>query len=198
MPPDWLWIPITTGAALAQTVRNAAQRSHTGLGTLGATLVTFYGLPLQCCGWLSSRQVGTSHCRERIKALFCGLLSARSRRSRRPLCSCVSWQSEFDWCGICKTEVLQIALVGYVLIGDPVSPGAMGAIAASTVGLLLLSPIERDQPVQNTSFRMDHARRSMGPCGRRMLRPGIGWVSWSDSCCTEYPLHDGSSRHTGS
>src|SRR5215203_2180844 len=45
--PDWLWIPITIGAALAQTARNAAQRHLTPvLGTLGATLVRFfYGLP---------------------------------------------------------------------------------------------------------------------------------------------------------
>ncbi|MGZ8267473.1 MAG: EamA/RhaT family transporter, partial [Burkholderiales bacterium] len=45
--PEWLWIPITIGAALAQTSRNAAQRHLTPiLGTLGATLVRFlYGLP---------------------------------------------------------------------------------------------------------------------------------------------------------
>ena len=42
IPPDWLWIPITIFAALAQTVRNAAQRHLTPiLGTLGATLVRF-------------------------------------------------------------------------------------------------------------------------------------------------------------
>jgi drug/metabolite transporter (DMT)-like permease len=43
----WAWIPIVVGAALAQTARNAAQRSLTAqVGTLGATLVRFlYGLP---------------------------------------------------------------------------------------------------------------------------------------------------------
>ena len=46
-PAPWLWIPITIGAAFAQTLRNTAQRHLTGsLGTLGATLVRFlYGLP---------------------------------------------------------------------------------------------------------------------------------------------------------
>ena len=46
-PVDWLWIPVTVWAALAQTLRNAAQRHLTAeLGTLGATLVRFlYGLP---------------------------------------------------------------------------------------------------------------------------------------------------------
>src|SRR6202035_3832870 len=44
---SWLWMPITIGAALAQTLRNAAQRHLTAeLGTLGATLVRFvYGPP---------------------------------------------------------------------------------------------------------------------------------------------------------
>src|SRR5262245_43770430 len=47
MAPDWLWIPLTLWASLAQTFRNAAQRHLiTDLGTLGATLVRFlYGLP---------------------------------------------------------------------------------------------------------------------------------------------------------
>jgi hypothetical protein len=35
-PVDWLWIPVTVWAALAQTLRNAAQRHLTAeLGTLG-------------------------------------------------------------------------------------------------------------------------------------------------------------------
>src|SRR3981189_722762 len=48
----WAWIPITLGAALAQTLRNAAQRHLTGdLGALGATLVRFfYGLPFAALG----------------------------------------------------------------------------------------------------------------------------------------------------
>ena len=46
-PAPWLWIPVTIGAAVAQTLRNTAQRHLTGsLGTLGAALVRFlYGLP---------------------------------------------------------------------------------------------------------------------------------------------------------
>jgi len=54
IPPDWLWIPITIGAALAQTARNAAQKNLTAsLGALGATLVRFlYGLPFALL-WLA-------------------------------------------------------------------------------------------------------------------------------------------------
>ena len=52
--PSWSWIPITLAAALAQTLRNAAQRHLTrDLGALGATLVRFvYGLPFALL-WLA-------------------------------------------------------------------------------------------------------------------------------------------------
>src|SRR5690606_33262498 len=44
---SWLWVPMVLFAALAQTARNAAQRTLTqAIGTLPATLVRFlYGLP---------------------------------------------------------------------------------------------------------------------------------------------------------
>ena len=56
---SWAWIPITLGAALAQTLRNAAQRHLTGyLGALGATLVRFlYGLPFALI-WLGVAWIG--------------------------------------------------------------------------------------------------------------------------------------------
>src|SRR5438477_11149921 len=43
----WVWVPIVLWAALAQTARNAAQRSLVAqAGTLGATLSRFlYGIP---------------------------------------------------------------------------------------------------------------------------------------------------------
>ncbi|TWO69431.1 EamA/RhaT family transporter [Caenimonas sedimenti] len=49
----WLWVPIVLWAALAQTARNAAQRSLVAeAGTLGATLARFlYGLPF-AAAWL--------------------------------------------------------------------------------------------------------------------------------------------------
>ena len=61
LAPDWLWIPVTLWAALAQTVRNAAQRRlTTELGTLGATLVRFlYGLPYAAV-FLMTVQLATS------------------------------------------------------------------------------------------------------------------------------------------
>ena len=55
----WLWIPIVLWAALAQTARNAAQRSLVAqAGTLGATLARFlYGLPFAAI-WVAVRMRG--------------------------------------------------------------------------------------------------------------------------------------------
>src|SRR5205085_12172356 len=53
----WAWIPLVLFAAMAQTARNAAQRSLTEqAGTLGATLVRFlYGLPF-ASAWVLALQ----------------------------------------------------------------------------------------------------------------------------------------------
>ena len=150
VPPDWLWIPITIGAALAQTVRNAAQRNLTPvLGTLGATLVRFlYGLPFAVLWLVVVRQVGHFALPPATQSFVLWVvISAIAQIAATALLLRLMAERNFALgVAYAKTEVLQIALIGYVLIGDPVSPGAMGAIAFSTVGLLLLSPIERDRP----------------------------------------------------
>ena len=150
MPPDWLWIPITIGAALAQTVRNAAQRNLTPvLGTLGATLVRFlYGLPFAVLWLTVVQQVGRSTLPPVTQSFVLWIVvSAIAQMAATALLLRLMAERSFALgVAYAKTEVLQIALFGYVLIGDPVSPGAIGAIAFSTVGLLLLSPIERDHP----------------------------------------------------
>jgi len=150
MPPDWLWIPITIGAALAQTVRNAAQRNLTpALGTLGATLVRFlYGLTFAIVWLVIVRQVGSFALPAATQSFVLWVvIGAIAQVAATALLLRVMAERNFALgVAYAKTEVLQIALIGYVLIGDPVSPGAMSAIAFSTVGLLLLSPIERDRP----------------------------------------------------
>lgn len=139
----WAWIPIVVWAALAQTVRNAAQRTLTAeVGTLPATLVRFlYGLPcaalwlwlvwqfadgakpflsLRYGGWLSlgaMAQLGAT-------AL---LLMAMKERN---FILAVAWS---------KTEILQVALFSLLFLGE--LPGWLSALAmlVATAGVLLLS-----------------------------------------------------------
>lgn len=70
----WAWMPIVIGAALMQTIRNAAQRSLvTELGALAATLVRFlYGLPS-----VKARPARQDHCRGRYPSVRPAAAAAR-------------------------------------------------------------------------------------------------------------------------
>lgn len=147
----WLWVPITLFAALAQTVRNTAQRSLTQeLGTLSATLVRFlyglpfaalwlallYGLPAQMpavptfsnsyLGWIALGalfQVGAT----------VALLMAMKERNFAVAVT------------LSKTEVLQVALFATVFLHELPTPLALLAMVVATVGVLMLSLPPRGQ-----------------------------------------------------
>src|SRR5687768_11483059 len=147
MPPDWLWIPITIGAALAQTVRNAAQRHLTPvLGTLGATLVRFlYGLPFAVAWMLIVKLAGGFEWPQQNLAFWIWVVvSSVAQIGATALLLRVMAERNFALgVAYAKTEVMQIALVGFVLLGDPVTVPALVAIVFATFGVLLLSPIDR-------------------------------------------------------
>jgi drug/metabolite transporter (DMT)-like permease len=152
IPPDWLWIPITIGAAIAQTVRNAAQRHLTPvLGTLGATLVRFlYGLPFALLWLLIVAQVGRFALPQLNFAFWSWVVvgSVAQIAATALLLSVMAQRNFALGVAYAKTEVLQIALFGLVLLGDPVTMAALAAIAFSTLGVLLLSPIDRQRPLR--------------------------------------------------
>ncbi|MFE8645508.1 EamA/RhaT family transporter [Sphingomonas sp. NCPPB 2930] len=139
----WAWIPIVVWAALAQTVRNAAQRTLTSeIGTLAATLVRFlYGLPVAgavvaalCvwgdglvpgfgwgyAGWIALGAV------TQVIATALLLLGMKERN----FILAVAYS---------KTEVLQVALFSSVLLHELPGAVAMFAMFAATAGVLLLS-----------------------------------------------------------
>jgi len=139
----WIWMPITVGAALAQTLRNAAQRHLTAeLGTLGATLVRFlYGLPFAVL-WLLA--VG-SETEARAPAVSLGFfawvaLGATSQILATALLLRTMEDRSFAL-GVAysKTEVVQVAILGFVLLGDPVSLPVAVAVIVATAGVLLIS-----------------------------------------------------------
>ena len=152
IPPDWLWIPITIGAALAQTVRNAAQRHLTPvLGTLGATLVRFlYGLPFAVAWMLIVKLAGGFEWPQQNVAFWIWVVvSSVAQIGATALLLRVMAERNFALgVAYAKTEVMQIALVGFVLLGDPVTVPALVAIVFATFGVLLLSPIDRAKPLR--------------------------------------------------
>ena len=150
--PEWLWIPITVWAAFAQTLRNAAQRGLTSrLGTLGATLVRFlYGLPFALL-WLWAVLELTGAPLPRPGAGFAGwvALGALSQIGATALLLRTMQERNFAL-GVAysKTEVVQVALFAFVALGDRVSIAALFAIACATVGVLLLSPADKERPLR--------------------------------------------------
>ena len=138
-----LWIAATLSAAAAQTARNAMQSSLTErLGTLGATQVRFvFGFPFACL-FLAGILLATGGTIPSSNARFLGftgtgavaqilgtvfLLAAMRERS-------FSVATAFT-----KTEALQVALFGLVILGDELTPVRMLAIAIATAGLFFIA-----------------------------------------------------------
>jgi drug/metabolite transporter (DMT)-like permease len=179
-PADWLWIPVTVWAALAQTVRNAAQRHLTAeLGTLGATLVRFlYGLPFAAAwlvlvsGWTAA--AGPS---PNPKFTFWVLLGAVSQIAATALLLRTMQERNFAL-GVAysKTEVLQVALFGLAFLGDPLSPPAALAVAAGTLGVLLLSPADKERPLRALFTGWTSRTALLGlACGALFAMSAVGY-----------------------
>ena len=145
-------MPITLWAAFAQTLRNAAQRGLTSrLGTLGATLVRFlYGLPF-ALAWLWLVLEATRSALPLPSAGFGAwvTLGALSQIAATALLLRAMQERNFAL-GVAysKTEVIQVALFAFVALGDRLSAPALLAIGCATVGVLLLSPADRDRPLR--------------------------------------------------
>lgn len=148
--PAWLWIPVTLWAAFAQTLRNAAQRSLTGeLGTLGATLVRFlYGLPFAAL-WLYAVHAVGHFDLPAPNLTFLGwvLLGAVSQIAATALLLKVMTERNFTL-GVAysKSEIIQVAVFGFVFLGDRINTIVGIAIALATAGVLMLAPADREHP----------------------------------------------------
>lgn len=150
--PEWLWIPITIGAAAAQTARNAAQRHLTPiLGTLGATLVRFlYGLPFALLWlWLVAFAGGFSVPNPNAAFVWWIVVSSVTQIGATALLLRVMAERNFALgTAYAKTEIIQVALFALVFLGDPLTPGVLAAVVSSTAGVLLLAPIDRQRPLR--------------------------------------------------
>ena len=142
---SWAWIPIVIGAALAQTIRNAAQRTLTAeVGTLPATLVRFLdGLPFAVLWLLLVLQFSAP----RSAALSLGgaywawlTLGAVTQILATALLLLAMKERNFViGVALAKTEVLQVALLAAVLLLEVPGFWAMLAMVCATAGVVLLA-----------------------------------------------------------
>jgi len=151
-PVEWLWIPVTVWAAFAQTVRNAAQRHLTAeLGTLGATLVRFlYGLPFALVWLIGVGRVGNLPFPEANLPFVSWVLVGAVSQIAATALLLRTMQARNFALGVAysKTEVLQVAVFGLAFLGDRISAPAALAVAAGTLGVLLLSPADKERPLR--------------------------------------------------
>jgi len=136
-----LWIPITLAAAALQTARNAFQRGLTGaLSPLGATYTRFlFGFPFAALyAVLVFRATGVPGPGIAFFA-WAAVGGIAQILGTAFLLQLFRLRSFGAGLAFSKSEILQAALVGIIVLGDAVSPLAGSAIGVATAGLVLLA-----------------------------------------------------------
>ncbi len=139
----WLWIPASIFAAAAQVGRNAIQRSLTEqLGTIGATQVRFlYGFPFAVLFAAFALFVtGSPVPHMNLSFILFTVAGAVAQIMATALMLAAMRQRAFvvvtAWT---KTEPVQVALFGLIVLGDQLTALAMVAIIVATVGVTIMA-----------------------------------------------------------
>ena len=139
-----LWIVVTLAAAFFQTVRFMLQKllSASALSSAGATFARFlYSAPLVVV-FLALYCVATDSLLPATTLRYwLFALSGGLSQILATLCVVMLFQSRNFAVGITfkKTEVIQTALVGWVLLGESISSLGVGVIVIGLIGVLMLS-----------------------------------------------------------
>ena len=142
---EYVWVIVVLFAAAAQTVRNTAQRSLTAqVGTMPATLVRFlYGLPFAAVYLLALYGFGDqSRALPQFSAAYLGWIAMGAAFQVAATAALLMAMKERNFAvavTLSKTEVLQVALFSAVLLHELPGPLALAAMAAATLGVVLLS-----------------------------------------------------------
>ncbi len=148
-----LWIPITIAAAFAQNLRSAAQKHlKSKMGTTGATYVRFlFGMPFVLCV-LAILVFGFGFVLPEPGALFYGwaVVGAIAQIAATfLLVHLFSFRNFAVGTAYSRTEPVQAAIFGLVLLGEGISSGVMVAIAISVVGVMLISVAHLPMSLRN-------------------------------------------------
>jgi drug/metabolite transporter (DMT)-like permease len=140
---SWLWAVFTLIAAAAQTVRNATQRSLTAtLGTVGATHVRFlFGLPFSVL-FLIGVMIALGRSLPQPPLVYWPWVfegAAAQFAATALMLAAMAERSFVVAIAYIKTEPVQVALFGFVLLGDPVTWPMALAIVIATAGVVLMS-----------------------------------------------------------
>jgi drug/metabolite transporter (DMT)-like permease len=139
----WLWAVFTVAAAFAQTIRNAMQRElTTSLGTVGATQVRFlFGFPFALI-FFAVLLVVTGAPVPRPGFYFWPWVAAGAFiqiAATALMLAAMGERSFVVTIAYTKTEPIQVALFGFIVLGDVVTPSMFAAIVAATLGVIVMS-----------------------------------------------------------
>jgi drug/metabolite transporter (DMT)-like permease len=141
--PIALWVPVTLVAAAAQTARNATQSSLTGaLGTLGATQVRFiYGFPF-ALAFLGIVVAIAGAAVPRPTSAFLAFTAAGAIAQilgTAALLAAMRVRAFSVATAFTKTEALQVAVFGLIVLGEPVTLVRLLAIAIASAGVFFVA-----------------------------------------------------------
>ncbi|MBE7637812.1 EamA family transporter [Sneathiella sp. P13V-1] len=138
-----LWIPITIAAAFFQNVRTALQKHLAkNLTTGGATYIRFlYGVPFAFIYIFGLHEVGNFPFYTPNLEFFTYVIIGGTTQilATAFLVKLFSLRNFAVGTTYSKTETVQAAFIGLVLLGDSLSIPAIIAIAVSFVGIMLIS-----------------------------------------------------------
>lgn len=148
-----LWIPLTIAGAFFQNLRSAVQKHlKAHLSTAGATYVRFaYAWPFALLYvWglthFGGFEIPTLHT---TFFIYCLLGGASQILFTFLLVWLFSFRNFAAGTIYSKTETVQVAVLGLVILGDPLSIGAAIAIAVSFFGVLALSVAQTELTFRN-------------------------------------------------
>jgi drug/metabolite transporter (DMT)-like permease len=141
-----LWIPLTIAAAFFQNLRSAMQKHlKAHLSTVGASYVRFFfAWPIAILYLFSVKHLG-GYALPQITATFliyCLLGGLSQIIFTLLLIWLFSFRNFAAGTVYSKTETILVAVLGLLILGDPLSFGAVVAIAVSFIGVMALSVAE--------------------------------------------------------
>lgn len=138
------WIPITIAAAAAQTLRFMLQKhlKSTGLTTTGATFARFvYSAPLVAFLIWAYARLSAQPIPAMPGVFWAYAMAGGLAQILATMCVVALFAKRNFAVGITfkKTEVVQTAIVGYLLLGEGLSRSASLAVLLGFVGVVILS-----------------------------------------------------------
>ena len=144
-----LWIPITVAAAFSQNLRSALQKHlKSRLSTGGATYVRFlYAAPLAVIYALSLHVVaGLPAPVPSLEFAVYGAVGGLAQIAATALLVALfSFRNFSVGTTYSKTETVQAALFGLVILGDTLTPGAIIGILISLAGVMAISMARQER-----------------------------------------------------